>query len=100
MGFLSSIKAYIAGGVVVIFGILAAVARHFYKKTQEQRRAKERIKRNLETEKKRREQELDIHNAKQRAEKRRRENERAEKKRIDNDIRPDSYGDDRLQRKD
>lgn len=96
MGIFSSIKAYIIGGVVVVFGLLAAVARYFYNKAKEQRRAKERAKRNLEAEKKRREKELDISDAKNRAERRRKENERAEKERIENDIRSDDWGDDRL----
>lgn len=100
MGFLSSIKAYIAGAVVLLIGILGATARHFYKKARKEEKESDRLRRRAEEQKKRRELERNVHNAQQEARKKARENAEAEKKRIDNDVRPDSWGDDRLRDKD
>ena len=48
MGFLSSIKAYIAGFFVLIIGVLAATARHFWKQRNRAREESERLKRRAE----------------------------------------------------
>lgn len=100
LGIFSSIKTYIGIAVAVVISGLA-VALKVLKYQRDKARQKKRIaQQKAEAVSKQREQELDIHNAVQRAERRRRENERAEKKRIDNDVRPDHFGDSRLRRKD
>lgn len=96
LSWFSEFRAYVYGAVSLLIGVLIAAVRHFYRKSQKQRKAKERSERSLEAERERREQELDLRDTQNRAERRRKENERAEKKRIDNDVRPEHWSDRRI----
>jgi len=100
MGFLSSIKAYIAGFFVLVIGVLAATARHFWKQRNRARRESERLKRRAEAEEKRRQWERKIHDTQNEIKKENREHAQKERDRIDAGNRPDHWGDSRMRGKD
>lgn len=95
-----SLKAYLYGGLAVIMAGLAIALKIVFGQRNKAREAAERKARKAKEVEEQRKQELAIHTAKERAEKRRREHARAEKKRIDNDVRPTDWGDSRLRDKD
>ena len=99
-GFFSTAKAYAAGAVMLVIGVLAAAARHFWRQRNRARKESERLKRRAAEVEKRRKWERRIYDAENEIKRENREHAQKERDRMDSGRRPGSWGDRRLRDKD
>ena len=92
----TGIKSYLYGAIAAIVAGLGLALKIVAGQRNKARQESDRLRRRAEAVKKQRDMELRVHNAGAEERKKAREHAKAEKERIDNDVRPDSWGDKRL----